>query len=131
MIRDDAGRFHDAFFLGANHQPQELSHAPGQRRCTACAAAKDKAGARRLGLFPHLLRDHAALICEMQHGVQIRRRIVPRRNLILAAFSSENWPEASDSLPLPRSAKISLAVAVVAVAVKRWAVRRFHANSAV
>ncbi len=123
MIRHNTRRFHNSLFFHANHQPQELRHAPCQRRGAARSPAKHKSRSRRLRLIPHLLRNHSTLVREMQHRRQIRCRIVPRGNFILAALSRKNRPDPTDALPLPRSAKIRFAITVVAVTVKRRPVR--------
>src|SRR5262249_6528786 len=128
MLRHNAGRLNDAFFLGAYHQPYELRHAPRQRRRASRTAAKHKSRAARVRLIPNLLGNHAARIRELQHRVQIQTRIAPRRNLILAALTREDRPDAPDAFALPGAPEISFAVAVVAVAVKAGTIWGFDAN---
>src|SRR5215472_11923131 len=67
VVGDDAGGFNDAFFFGAHDQAQKLGHAPRKRRGASGAATKYKARTCRIGLIPDLLRNHAALIGELQH----------------------------------------------------------------
>src|SRR5215831_15984540 len=128
VFRDDTRRFNDALFLGANHQADELRHAPRQWCGASGAPAKHKSRAARVGLIPDLLRNHSALIRELQHRLQIQRRVMPGGNFILATLSGEDRPDAPDTFALPRPAEIGFAVTVVAVAVKARPAGSFHAN---
>src|SRR5215469_15159261 len=79
MLRHNTRRLNDALFFRTNHQPDEFRHAPGERRGAPCAAAEHKSRLTRVRLIPDLLRNHAALVCELQHRVQIQTWVTPRR----------------------------------------------------
>jgi hypothetical protein len=87
VLSDNGRLIDDAFFVDADHEPDELGHAPGQRSRAPRTRAENKMRFCGVGLVPDLFRNHAAGVGEVQHRIEVTGGIAATGDFIFSTLT--------------------------------------------